>query len=422
MPRETNPASRPSSRVRERIEDQLGADRLHGLAVTRRQDETVYCVAAVSTTMDRLENAPDMEIPVLDVRTVVVDFDQDAVRVSDNGLWVPHDRDVAQNITQLLARSTTDLANDDTDTEPATLSATTEVDVDLFLDREIQDEPEQSGRQHRDKMQNHTGIDPAREWGYGAGPPPEVHDLIARLEEASLGPAEHLTRLVWGKKEPMDRRPRPLAELTGNYGIELLPRDYGLIAIDVDYPEEFPEFVLPPTLEVSSPHGDDTQRHIILKCEEKGRIADELGAWAVQSTPWGDLWIGDRYLVGPGSQLSEFGCDDGDHQRGERGGCSACTDPNSGYYEVVSDAPIATVDAQTILDLLDASEGYDLRERDPAAPDPEDTHDIQDDESGPHCDNCGEIHESEDEMKILELGDQRRRICRGGCGGETDAE
>ncbi|GGJ17597.1 hypothetical protein GCM10008995_29240 [Halobellus salinus] len=406
--------------VRERIEEALGQDRIHGLTVTRRDDETVYCVVVQSTTADRVDGAPDYEFPVLDARTVVVDFSDDTVTVGDNGLWVPQDQDVAESLTQMFGRATSDLGGGtDPDAGPALKSAVEGVDVGLLLERETELPTTQDG-QHVDRMESHGGIDPSRPWGYGAGPPPEVDDVVARLEEADLSAEEHLTRLVWGKKEPMDRVPRPVDELAGNYGIELLPRDYGLVALDVDYPGEFPEeFDLPETLEVSSPHGDDSRRHIILKCSQKGKIKEEIGAWAVQSVEWGDLWIGDRYVVGPGSQLSEFGCDDGDHTRGDRGGCDACTDEEGGFYRVVNDAPIATVDAETIVELLEVSDGYTLRERAPEAPDVDDEADVDEGDGGlPTCDNCGASYTEEEApelLKELSVGGSTRRICRGGC-------
>jgi len=407
--------------VRERLDEELDGD-LHGLTVTRRQGETVYCVAVRSTTWDRVDEGVDYDVPVLDARTVVVDFSEDAVRVSDNGLWVPQEEGVASSLTQLLARASNDLGGGvEEDASPLYTSAEDTLDPDLLLDREIEVEDDSVGGQHTEKMESHGGIDPARSWGYGAGPPPELDDVVARLREAGLDESDHLTRLVWGKKEPMDRTPRPVEELTGNYGIELLPRESGLVAIDVDYPEHFPDSELPETFEVSSPHGDDSQRHIILRCDDKEAIAEELGAWAVQAADWGDLWIGDRYLVGPGSQLSEFGCDDGEHTRGERGGCSACTDTESGYYEVLTDAPIATVEPDVILDLLDDTEGYSLRngraDNDP--PESAEAHTVEGEtEDGVACDNCGETFpesEAEDALKELPVGDSTRRICRGGC-------
>ena len=405
--------------VRERLADEVAGD-LHGLAVTRREDDgTTHCVISRSTTWDVLDDdRPD--IPVLDVRSVVVDLAQDNVRVHDNGIWVPRESVVSETMTRLLARTTTDLSGgSDSDADPALLSAVDGVEAGDLLDCEIETETEGVDGQHVDKMESHGGIDPTRSWGYGAGPPSEVDDVADRLTEASLDPEDHLSRLVWGKKEPMDRVTRPVSELTGNYGIELQPRDSGLIALDVDYPEHFPAAELPETLEVSSPHGTDDRRHILLRCDDKSQIAEELGAWAIQSVDWGDLWIGDRYLVGPGSQLSEFGCDTDGYTRGERGGCSACSDPESGTYRVVADNPIATVSADRILSLIeDSGMGDSLARNRPQDPDPPESDDDQDDETDrelPTCDQCGASRD-QNGLKTLSLGGSDRHICRGGCG------
>ena len=400
--------------IREEVEGTI-----HGLAVTRRQEETAYLVMARSTTWDAIdEDRPD--IPVTDLRTVVVDLDAEHVRVSDNGIWFPRDSDVTQSVTEVMARTTTDHKRGaDPEEGPALRSGVDSTDAERLLGREIEVEQDSVEGQHVDKMESHGGIDPARSWGYGAGPPEEVDYTAARLEEAGLDPSEHLSRLVWGKKEPMDRRGRPVEELTGNYGIELLPRESGLIAIDVDYPEHFPQSELPETLEVSSPHGDDDRRHILLRCDDKEALAEEVGAWAVQRVDWGDLWIGDRYLVGPGSQLSEFGCDTDGYTRGERGGCESCEDTDGGFYRVVSDAPIATVSSDRVLALLEESSGYTLRNG-PADPDPpesddgDDVEEVEEDDRLLRCDSCGERREPE-EVETLAVGDDERVICSGGC-------
>lgn len=406
---------RATARVRELLVDRLDPDAIHGIAVTRRQGETIYLVVAQSTTWE------DSGIPTLDLRTVVVDLEDEAVSVSDNGLWIPQEAEVADSLMRVLGRATTDINNGKPVSDsPSLQSAVGGLDPEMLLDKELEiDQATESG-QYTDQMDNHGGIDPSREWGYGAGPPPEIDHVVDRLEEAGLNPAEHTTRLQFGKKEPWDRQPVPVEKLQGNYGIELLPRNVGLVAIDVDYPDEFPDSELPETLEISSPHGSDERRHIILRCEAKDEIAEQLGAWAIQGVEWGDLWIGDRYVVGPGSQLSEFGCDDGDHDRGDRGGCSECSDPDGGYYEIVSDAPIATVEPEDILQLVEDSEGYEIRDRDadpdPPEPDDEDEELIELDHR-PTCDNCGEKRD-EDDLKEWSMKGETKLLCSGGCDDE----
>jgi hypothetical protein len=404
--------------VLEAVRDAIDIDELHGLATTRRSGETWYLVAAHSTTLEALDDGPDSTLPVLDLRTVVVDLETDSVTPTDNGLWVPRDSgDVAESLTRLLARSTSDLENGEPVGDPATPSAVDGMEPSWLLEKTVTvDDAEDIEGQHVEKMKRHTGVSPARSWGYGAGPPPEVDDVVERLEAAGLDPADHLSRLVWGKKEPMDRVTRPLEELVGNYGIELQPREVGLVALDVDYPEAFPEeaeAALPETLEISSPHGDDERRHIVLRCDEKDRVAEELGAWAVQSVEWGDLWIGDRYLVGPGSQLSEYGCDHGPHDRGDAGGCPTCEDPDRGYYRVVRDAPIAPVSGETVLELVpDDGEG-ELRDEQ-AAPD------APGEPAVLECHNCGseyDVEQAAEALESVEVAGETYRKCREGCYG-----
>lgn len=457
--------------VRDRVADALGDRDLHTLTVTRvdasGDGPTAYAVALSSTTMRHVDDAPDHDVPVVDARTVVVDADGPlggddpptvSVTLTENGLWVPRDAGVGESLAQAWARASADLRatvsgpdldGDPFDGEPAESSAVDDWGAGTLLDAEVEAAGVPEG-QHRDKMERHEGVDPSREWGYGAGPPPEVETVADRLDAVDLDPEDHLSRLVWGKKEPMDRVTRPVSELTGNYGIEVLPRDDGLVAVDVDDPDELPaevEAALPETLEVSSPHGDDRRRHILLRCRDKEAVADAVGGWAVQGATWGDLWIGDRYVVGPGSQLSAYGCDDGDHTRGEAGGCEACSDPDAGFYRIVHDAPIGEVEAETVVDLLRASEGFEVRDAPstPAAPEDVDGDldavaggeagavetggdgDRGDGDGGEgaagvddptlRCDNCGrEVAEAEsDDLKTVTLRGEVRRICRGGC-------
>ncbi len=398
----------PTETVRERIRDELDG-RIHGIAVTARRGNTSYCVASHSVEGARGDR--------VQLSTVVVDLEAEQVRVhGDNSMWIPRESPALDGFTSVMARTTTDVSTGDEANHPPVETGLG--DPDDLLDAEVEaDDPRREG-QRTDQMKRHGGIDPSRSWGYGAGAPPEIAEVDSRLDDAGLTPSEHYMRLVFGKKEPMERRisdhtpaERPRDELKGNYGIELLPRNSGLVALDVDYPEKFPDDVdLPETFAVSSPHGDDSRRHLLFRCDEKEAIADDVGAWAIQQIEWGDLWVGDRFLAGPGSQLSEYGCDNGDHERGEPGGCEACEDPERGRYRIVNDAPIATVEASTILDLLDASSGYDLRDG------PADNDAPGAGESDPRtCDNCGTTHETEEPLKELSIGDSTRRICRGGC-------
>lgn len=408
--------------VRDALAEELEAERIHGITVSRKLDDRVYLVVARDCTLNDLDDNDRPEMPIWDLRTVVVDFADSNLSETDNGMWIPREEgDITESLTSLLAVSTTNLGSSDSELDPRLDSAVEDLEPELVLDRELEESEEQQSEwtQHTDKMQDHGGIDPARQWGYGAGPPPEISLLEERLEEIGEEPSDHTHRLVWGKKEPMDREPRPIEELTGNYGVELLPKSSGLIALDVDYPEHVPaDICLPDTLEVSSPHGGKQQRHIIVRCESKSEIANELGGWAVQSLEWGDLWIGDRYLVGPGSQLSEWGCGEGDHTRGDRGGCPECSDPDGGYYEIINDSEIAEVSPDWILSIVQRSRGSETELRDEeTAPDPPEKNSDQDPNPDPdklECDSCGALLE-ESEAHQIELGATSKVICDGGC-------
>jgi hypothetical protein len=368
--------------------------------------------------MQNVENAPDLDIEVVDLRTVAVDLDDDMVTVTDNGLWVPSDTDVVRAVTSGMAR----VANGVSDTLPETAQparkSATGTDPQLLLSRRLSES--ESDGQHTDRMDREPGVSPSRSWGYGAGPPPEAVEFAERLGNAGLEPSEHLTRLTWGKKEPMDRRERPLDELTGNYGVESQARDVGLVMVDVDYPEEFDGLAgsLPDTLEVSSPHGSDERRHIILRCEEKQKVAKKVGGWAIQALSWGDLWLGDRYVVGPGSQLSAYGCDTDGFDVGEEAACPVCSDPDGGYYCVVNDTSIATVEADEILELIRASDGFEVREE-PSSPEPPESDDDGDDDGDDgvptrECDNCGESRPL-GALDVFEVRGEERAVCSEGC-------
>ena len=412
--------------ARDHLLDQLPVeeDDLTAVEIHHRQGETVYGTLAYRTTLDQVSDR-DTQLPVIQIESFVIDYDRPHVSIlDDNSLWIPADEDSVSNLMQIIARSRSEIGESIPDDSPPAMIGSEDVDTELALSREIDLSGGDMG-QHTDRMDRETGIDPSREWGYGAGPPPEIEHVADRLREAGLDPAEHTTRLRWGQKEPMTRTPRPVDELVGNYGIELLPREEGLVAIDIDHPEHFPEEIeIPDTFEVSSPHGGDERRHVVLRCDSKDEIREYLnGSWAVQELDWGDLWVGDRYLVGPGSQLGEYGCDKGDTERGDEGGCVHCEDPEDGYYEIVSDHEIETVSPDYIIDLLEATDSYSTlsgREHQTAPPEEID----QDNPTRPQeehveeamttCDSCGDIIETDDAV-CLEADGKVRYVCPGGC-------
>lgn len=406
---EPEPASETRT-VREAIEAELDHDEIHGYSVNHRSGDTVYVVVVRTVDAFDVETAPDADFPVLDRRTVAVDMDTQNVTMTANGLWTPADAEVIEADIKLGARAVTDTTNGEAVGEPLTRSTVDDLDAELFLDALMHPE---SPTQDIEQMQDTPGIDDGRDWGYGGSPPPEIAETVARLEAAGADASEHLIRCWFGKKRPLDK-PRERFEpeqIRGNYGIELRPWQAGLVAIDIDYPDELDEdatAALPATWSVSSPHGGDDRRHLLFWCEDKQAIADELGgAWSTSQPDWGELWVGNRFVVGPGSELSAYGCTAGNFEAGEPEACGRCMTPGRGTYDIVEDRPIATVEPETVIEHLCPD-----RHETAAAGDDEVVREIL--ENHVICDSCGDtIHE--DDALRSELDGETTHICAGGC-------
>jgi hypothetical protein len=348
--------------VHQHIRDQIEIDAWHGVAGVNRTSGAIHLTVCYSSTWGSVrEDATVEKMPVLVYQNLTFDTDEETVALGDL-IWLPQDADVAGAMGDMSRRARADMLSSSPVEEPLCVDADDEVDVEALMDRSVEVPDEDRATQDNDKMRSHPGISPERSWGYGGGPPPEIERVVDRLAGAGLDPEEHLFRLTFGKKEPFDTvdksqsppsRGHSVDELAGNYGIDCLSRDVGLVCVDVDYPEEFPDEELPDTFSVSSPHGDDSQRHLLFLCDEKEELRDEIGAWSTQAPEWGDLWAGaNRYVVGPGCQLSEYGCNEGEHEAGERGACERCESEDGGYYEIVNDAPIMAVSAERLASLV----------------------------------------------------------------------
>jgi hypothetical protein len=407
---------------RERIREELDGD-LVGLTVSHRTSGAVYLIATRRVDWGDVdaEDAARDNWTGIDKRLIIWDTDDEDVRITDRGFWVPEDADTMRAEARQDSRASSEIDGAVDAEEPLIVDATDDdkLDADAFLSRsvEVADEEEREG-QHTERLRNDDGIDESRSWGYGGPAPPEAERVEERLREAGLEPSDHFFRLKWGTKEPFETvdksqdppsRGRPRDELLGNYGIDCLSRDFGLVCVDVDYPEEFPDEELPDTFSVSSPHGDDSQRHLIFLCDEKEELKDEIGAWSTQAPEWGDLWAGaNRYVVGPGCQLSEYGCNEGEHEAGERGGCERCEDEDGGYYEIVNDAPIMAVSAERLASLVpDDEEGVE------EAGNPVSTGETAED-GCVVADCCAAVYDEDEEgEEWMQAGN--RVVCLGGC-------
>lgn len=183
------------------------------------------------------------------------------------------------------------------------------------------------------------------------------HDLIAdRFADADLE-YDRFVVVEDGGKECYDHDTRhsdPRDVRGTNYGVYTDAADQ-LVVIDVDDYQDLGDdareglkalFDLPPTLEVSTPHGGTHKPYAVETDGDRAVadvLADELG---VQNpTPsWGEVQVANKYVVGPGSQLD--GC--------SKEWCDECATDDGGRYEVSTDQAIATVDAETLVRALAA--------------------------------------------------------------------
>lgn len=408
--------------LRQQIREQVAGE-IHAIQVMEHLKSDAYLLVHRTCTTDEIPDAPTGSFEVLDRRTVAADLDTGEITVTENGLWTLPDTDILEEEKKHLCRSMTDTTNPNNWDPLETAGKPAEPRA---LDAVIPVETPDSTGQNIDRMQRDPGISPDRDWGYGGGPPPEVQTVADRIKDLGLRPSEHLIRLLWGAKEPFDspRESVPVEQLAGNYGIEVNEQERGLVAVDIDYPDKF-DANLPDTFEVSSPHGSDDQRHLLFYCETKTEIADALGgAWASQVPDWGELWVGSRYLVGPGCELSQYGCSEGEHESGERGGCSRCSTPGEGTYEIVADREIATVEPDTLIsELLETGEKSvtmtgesDPFDRGDDQKKVEDSHEnrLVETDDFCRCRRCSEVIPIEDAFSTEKNG-KKITVCKGGC-------
>lgn len=391
---------RESVTVRERLAEEFDG-RIHGVAVTAKRGDTYYAVVS--------HDAEGRGGDVVRLTTAVVDLGEGKVRASENSLWVPREGDTLDAMTRLLARTTSDVSTDDDETPPVE-AGVDEVDVDDLLSTPLapdEYEPPADG----------WGVT----WGNGKGAPPQIHDLVSRLDEAGV-PTDRFTKLVFGEKGPFNARYENLSAdefLPGNYGVEVgVPsstEDVGaddrvlendsLVVLDVDYPEDAPLDRLPETFRVSSANGSDDRAHHYLVVDDLDAVVEHFGRGAVKPA-WGDCWLYGEYVVGPGCYDSESG----------------------GRYEVVSDAPLAEVSAEWLIELLsdglveEDDEDDEVVESDPSEfVDRVPTHpngegDSTEDVDGPTCADCGEAVDPA-EADLTDRGDGPVYVC--GCGGDS---
>jgi hypothetical protein len=360
---------------------ELDPERFHGLTATRRDGDTIYLVVSQTTTQHTGAQA-------LDLRTCVVDLDDESVSILDNGLWVPLDSDVSRSLTDVLVETTAQLRGNGSET-PAVESAVDDFDVEELLGT-----PVSEGR-------GGTSDEDVDDW---ETPPDEIWMLRERFEDAGIPTEDRFVMLNFGGKFPFgdEHHLGDASDMKAQYGV-YSHADDPLVILDVDDLEGAEGDVdrLPETLRVSSPHGPDDRAHHYLRLDDADdveRLREEFGK--LNPHPhWGEIRVDAGYVVGPGSQLD--GCDKDDCT-----GDPPCSDPDGGRYEIIDDREIATVDVETLIDMLRDSHGVAGEESDE---DDEETVDRAEDDRSDDSD-----HEAAHDAAVDSESDERDPLVRVG--------
>jgi hypothetical protein len=280
--------------------------------------------------------------------TVVLDVDDDTLRVHrDNSLWLPADPQVLDVATRSLARLTSVAAGSlDEDREPLAESLLP-FDADEVGAYELVDDYDPSEQDDDEPWQASEG-------------PDEMDVVHQRLVDSPIDNADRMIRLERGGKAPWSGEPQRIMrhpdEVGGNYGVEVAEDD-DLVVLDVDDMEAAPLDRLPDDgLTSESPHGG---RHYLLHAPGWLDTFRERFDVLNPHTEWGEVRSQDGYVVGPGCRITrcKYGCDVDDCEATKCGhGC--CTEDDPGVY-LLDDGQIATIDAETLADLLAEGRGVE---------------------------------------------------------------
>ncbi|WP_083864301.1 bifunctional DNA primase/polymerase [Haloferax prahovense] len=178
----------------------------------------------------------------------------------------------------------------------------------------------------------------------------ERENLIGKLTRAGL--TTNRSFPLNGQKEPKDDHDwLPIEEVENQYAVR---GGKGLLVIDVDTynnaDNATPDYVkeLPRTLTVSTPHGG---LHLYYLVDEStpDYLKQEIG----RRNPAPDIIeirAHNQYVVGPGSVLNS--CDKSEHD---------CSEVGEGRYKISSNVPIAELDSDILVNLVEGFDNYSSR-------------------------------------------------------------
>jgi hypothetical protein len=168
-----------------------------------------------------------------------------------------------------------------------------------------------------------------------------------RLREAALS-TDRFIDVEDGQKQSYDHAQCELDAVSGNYGVY---SGRGLVGFDIDdYQDDVDTSVLealPSTFTVETAHGGE---HWYYKGSQQvtEAIWSATGGAKNLSLSWGEIYAGGKYLVGPGSRITE--CD--------KSHCRQCS-LRGGTYSIEADRPIDEISAEQVLDVLTAGSEFD---------------------------------------------------------------
>lgn len=256
--------------------------------------------------------------------TVLLDTEDDTLRVLDNSMWLPAEGEVLDAAVRSVAR----LTNGATDSLDS--------DADPMRDSLVGFDSDEIG-QYTLRDDYTPSDDSSGDWKESGGRE-ERWTVHERLQESGISNADRLIRLEFEGKAPWEGEPQrvmyPPSEIGANYGVEC-DEDGEIVIIDIDDMEEAPREDLPETLTVESPHGGEHRYYHVPDAVETFR---ERFSVENPHTSFGETRAGDGYVVGPGSILTDC-----------KHGC--CTEEDPGRYQLV-DREIQTVDADRLSDIL----------------------------------------------------------------------
>ena len=171
--------------------------------------------------------------------------------------------------------------------------------------------------------------------------------VAGRLKEAGVS-TDRFIDVTSGQKQSYDHTQHEPGAVVGNYGVY---SGRGLVGFDIDdYQDDIDTSALealPETFAVKTPHGGE---HRYYKSGQQAMAAIWTATSGAKnaSLSWGEIYAGGKYLVGPGSRITD--CD--------KSHCRECN-RYGGTYSIEVDRPIDEISAEQVLRVLSADPEFD---------------------------------------------------------------